>query len=145
MAVYFDTGLLLKLFVTEANSPQVMNLASSLGEPLAFSDFQRAELMNALHCKAGRGEISSSTVDAIERRLRLEIKAGSLRWHEPAWKDVFERTTHLSRSHAAATLCRTLDAVHVALALMLKIKQFATLDRRQEALAALAGLAVLKP
>ncbi len=70
MAVYFDTGLVVKLLVTEGNSPQVLALAASLGEPLIFSDFQHAELVTALHCKAGRGEITAANVAAVEARIR---------------------------------------------------------------------------
>ena len=145
MAVYFDTGLLLKLFVTEANSPRVIALAASLDQPLVFSGFQHAELINALHCKAGRSEISAADATAVETRIRLEVKSGALHWREPAWKAVFAQTVRLSQAHAPTTLCRTLDAMHVALALSLRVKQFATLDHRQEALALAAGLAVLKP
>lgn len=145
MAVYFDTGLLMKLFVAEANSPQVIALAASLGEPLIFSDFQQAELITALHCKAGRKEITAADASAVEARIRSEIKAGVLAWHEPAWKRIFTRTTQLAHSHGASTLCRTLDAIHVSLALACGAKSLATLDQRQATLAKLAGLTVVQP
>lgn len=145
MAVYFDTGLLLKLFVTEANSPLVMAFAASLAQPIIFSDFQQAEFVTALQCKVGRGEITAANATAVEARIRLEIRSGALEWREPNWKSIFAHTIRLAQAHAPATLCRTLDAIHVALALALRVKDFATLDHRQEALGIAAGLNVLKP
>jgi predicted nucleic acid-binding protein len=145
MAVYFDTGLVMKLFVKEANSAQVIALAASLGEPLVFSDFQQAEFITALHCKVGRKEITAVDASAVEVRIGAEIKAGVLAWHEPAWKRIFARTTQLAQMHAATTLCRTLDALHVAIALASGVRCIATLDQRQASLATLAGLAVVTP
>jgi predicted nucleic acid-binding protein len=145
MATYFDTGLLMKLFVTEANSPQVIALVASLSQPLVFSDFQHAELVTALRCKAGRGEITVANADAVEARLRLEIRAGVFAWHEPVWKSIFARILLLAQAHATVTLCRTLDAMHVAVALAAGVKDFATLDQRQAKLAKLAGLNVVQP
>ena len=145
MAVYFDTGLVMKLFVKEANSPQVIALAAALGEALIFSDFQQAELITALHCKVGRKEITAADASAVEARIRSEIKAGVLAWHEPAWKRIFTRTTQLAQSHAATTLCRTLDAMHVSIALASGAQRIATLDQRQASLATLAGLTVVQP
>lgn len=145
MAVYFDTGLLLKLFVSEANSTLVIALAASLAEPIVVSDFQLAELVTALHCKVGRREITASDAAAVEARIRREIKLGVFEWKEPNWKRIFAHTITLARTLAPATLCRTLDAMHVALALELRVKAFATLDERQRKLASAVKLVVLKP
>ena len=145
MAVYFDTGLAMKLFVAEPNSPQVIALAAFLGEPLVFSDFQASELVTALYCKVGRNEISADDAAAVETRVRFEIKSGVLEWHDPTWKRVFSRTTQLAQRHGASTLCRTLDAIHVSIALVTNAKYFATLDKRQSVLAQNAGLKVVQP
>jgi predicted nucleic acid-binding protein len=145
MAVYFDTGLVMKLFVKEANSPQVIALVAALGEPLIFSDFQQAELITALHCKVGRKEITAADASAVEARIRSEIKAGVLAWHEPTWKRIFTNTAKLAQQHGVTTLCRTLDAMHVSIALAFGAKRIATLDKRQATLAKLAGLSVVQP
>ena len=145
MAIYFDTGVLLKLFVAESNSPQVIALAASLGQPLIFSDFQHAELIVALHCKVGRKEISAADAAAVEARISREVKLGILVRHEPTWKRIFSRTIRLAQRHGSKTLCRTLDAIHVSIALASGVTQFATLDHRQATLAKLAGLVVVQP
>jgi predicted nucleic acid-binding protein len=56
----------------------------------------------------------------------------------------FDSDEQLSADHTAATLCRTLDTLHVALALELGATEFCTFDHRQAALASLAGLTVIE-
>ena len=63
---------------------------------------------------------------------------------QPSWEGVIHRTLQLS-NHAVATLCRTLDAMHVAMALELRASALATTDKRQRALATAAGLKLLTP
>jgi len=46
----------------------------------------------------------------------------------------------LSRKHTASIGCRSLDVLHVASALELELKNFLTFDRRQQKLAAAAGI-----
>ncbi len=58
MAVYFDTGLFLKLYLNEPDSPKALSLAARLTSPICFTPFLRAELVNALRCKEGRGEMT---------------------------------------------------------------------------------------
>ena len=145
MAVYFDTSLLVSLFVLEPISPRVALFAASVGQPIVFSDFQRAELVTALHCKEGRNDITAADVAGAVKDVQSELLQGTLEWREPDWKHVFGLTARLSAAHGARTLCRTLDSIHVALALTLGCTEFATLDHRQEALAIAAGLKVLKP
>jgi len=48
-------------------------------------------------------------------------------------------------AHAASTGCRTLDALHVACARVLSIREFVTTDERQTALARHAGMRVTNP
>jgi predicted nucleic acid-binding protein len=144
MPVCFDTSLLVKLYVQEADSPQVLMLASLVG-PIAFSDFHRVELVNALHLKQGRREITSLDVFKSLANIEADIRSGVLVRMEPDWKRVFAMTVKLSTVHTSALLSRTLDALHVAIALQYKSRAFATNDTRQEKLAVAAGLKVLKP
>jgi hypothetical protein len=48
----------------------------------------------------------------------------------------------LSASHGIGTLCRSLDTLHVALAMELGATEFCTFDLRQSRMAAAAGLVV---
>jgi len=56
---------------------------------------------------------------------------------------VFRVAGELSGRHTAAIGCRTLDILHVAVAKVIGAKIFVTLDARQAAVAAKAGIKVL--
>ncbi len=144
MPVCFDTSLLVKLYTQEADTPQVLILASQVG-PIAFTDFHRVELVNALHLKQGRREITPLDLAQALANIEADVCPGALVRMEPDWKRVFAMTMKLSSLHTAAILCRTLDALHVAIALHYKARTFATNDLRQQKLAVAAGLKVLKP
>jgi predicted nucleic acid-binding protein len=57
--------------------------------------------------------------------------------------DVFATAESLSAAHGISTLCRSLDTLHVALALELGATEFCTFDLRQARMAAAAGLNVI--
>ncbi len=144
MPLCFDTGLLLKLYAHEADSPQAFALAAQEG-PIAFTDFHRVELVNALHLKQARREITPADVAKALANIAADVRTGALEWAEPDWKRAFTTAARLSTAHAAATHCRTLDVMHVALSLHLRASVLATTDKRQIALAKAAGLKVLTP
>jgi len=66
----------------------------------------------------------------------------------PNWPSVdlpagaFERCAELARRHGARLGMRTLDSLHVAAAIELKVERFWTFDERQKKLAAGEGLKV---
>lgn len=145
MAAYLDTGLLIKIYVNEPDSAKALALVESLSGPLLFTRFQRAEVVNTLRCKQGRRELTGADVAKVLADIRADLRSGFLLFREPDWSRVFAGTVRLSNAHAAKTLCRTLDAIHVAQALQLGAAVFATKDDRQCAFAKAAGLKVLVP
>jgi len=58
LTIYFDTGILLKLYSAEADSAKAIALVQRFGSPICFTDLQDAELRNALYRKNARNEIS---------------------------------------------------------------------------------------
>ena len=66
------------------------------------------------------------------------------RWKTPEYKEatVWRFARDLSDRHAETIGCRTLDLLHVAVALSLGVKTFVTFDERQRAVAKLEGLTV---
>jgi predicted nucleic acid-binding protein len=60
-----------------------------------------------------------------------------------SWPDVFATAEALSAADGVTTLCRSLDTLHVALALELGATEFCTFDLRQSRMAASAGLTVI--
>ena len=63
--------------------------------------------------------------------------------HAPVeWTNVFRRADELSETHAIREGQRTIDLLHVAIALEVKARTFLSFDNRQRKLAKAAGLEV---
>lgn len=141
-SAYIDTGLLVKLYTAEINSPQAVAIVSQFPAPLPLTAWQELELRTALRCRAFRGEITGIMLRAAMRALDSDILTG--RWERPACDpyDVHREAERLSEKYAVILGCRTLDVLHVAAALVINAKPFVTFDARQGALAARAGLSV---
>jgi predicted nucleic acid-binding protein len=141
--VYFDTGLLLKLYSAEPNSAQATALVQSQGTPIIFCQLQQTELWNALYRKAARNEIDRRKLARSLKRIRSDLDHGILQIPNLEWPEVWMNADRLTAKYALATQCRTLDVLHVAVAMQLDIKTFGTTDVRQMVIARKAGLKVV--
>lgn len=135
MKIYLDTGILLKLYVREENSPEAVRLVQSYGTPICLTEFQQTELRNALHRKCARSEISRAELHKALRHIQSDGDAGVLVSPDLDWKAVFLTACRLTDKHAFSVHCRTLDILHVATVLELGIKALGTTDARQMELA----------
>ena len=140
MSAYLDTGVIAKLYVLESDSAEAARLVSAYRPPLVFTHLQALEIRNALRLKVFRGEITRAQLRLTMSRLEIDIRAG--RWESPryALSDVYEKAEDLSRRFAPTTGCRSLDILHVAAAVVLKVRDFVTFDVRQGRLARKARL-----
>ena len=77
------------------------------------------------------------------RDLQADIIAGRLEKPACDLAAVFHKAGELSAKHAASTLARSLDILHVAAALTLGARVFVSFDDRQRKLARRARLKVL--
>jgi predicted nucleic acid-binding protein len=142
---YYDTGLLLKLYPNESDSEAVWNFVLRCGEALVFTPLHHAECASALRLKCFRGEADEVEVAAVLRDIESDVAARVLRPAAVEWDAVWRRCRVLSDAHAAATGCHTLDALHVACALLLGAEELVTGNGRQAALGRKAGLRVCEP
>ncbi len=142
MDAYFDSAIIVKLYVQEANSAEAIRLVSSQTAPYALTSWQVLEVRNAIRLKGFRHEVTPIEVTQSIAALEQDIGAG--RWVRPSHTvaAVELKAEELSAGHAATLGCRTLDIIHVAAALVMGAKEFVTFDHRQAALARTAGLAV---
>lgn len=74
--------------------------------------------------------------------MREDLSSGLLRRPDLDWPAIWRRCRELSDRFALTTGGRTLDALHVATALILGVQVFVTFDVRQRELAREAGLKV---
>ena len=142
MDAYFDSAIIVKLYVQEATSPDAIRLVGGYAAPYPLTPWQALEVKNAIRLKAFRGEITSAEMSQSIAAFEQDITTG--RWQRPTYTAaaVEQKTEELSASHSATLGCRTLDIIHVAAALIIGAKEFVTFDGRQAALAKQVGLTV---
>jgi len=142
---YYDSGIILKLYTEESESEAARAFVTGRAEPLYLSRLHIAECTSALRLKQFRGECEGGQAAQALAHIEEDFEAGVLKMLPVNWDAVWQRCAMLSGSHAATTGCRTLDALHVACASLGVATEFVTSDRRQFALAKLAGLRVVNP
>lgn len=142
MNAYFDTAIIIKLYVREANSSDVVRLVSDFPVPYLLMPWQNIEVLTAIRLKAFRKEINLEEMQASLAAFKEDVRLR--RWVGRPYSErrVFELVRDLSDRHAASLGCRTLDLVHVATAIVAGVAIFVTFDERQRTVASLEGLTV---
>lgn len=143
MTAYFDTSILLKGYVSEANSPAAVEIIQTTQSPIPFSHILEIELRTGIRLKHGRGEITASQMKASLHAVESDLANGILIRPEYNLEAVYTRAETLSAKHAVATLARSADILHIAAALEAGCGFFASFDDRQRKIAALAGLKII--
>lgn len=145
MTRYYDTGVLLKLYTPEQDSDAARDFVRRWKQPLLFTRLHRVECTAALRLKVFRGECRQNEVTSALRDIDEDIVSGVLQTADLDWNAAWGRCVGLADAHAAATGCRTLDALHVACAVELGARMLVTSDPRQARLARQAGLKTVNP
>jgi len=98
------------------------------------------EFTNAVNLKLFRKELTQSKANIIHERFSEHEQKGV--YYRPTidWTETMIRSIELSKRHSSDIGSRSLDIVHVALALSIGADRFFTFDGRQSQLALLAGL-----
>lgn len=140
---YFDTGVLLKLYLPESRSDEAAGFVNASPCKPPVSHLHELEMRSALRQKVGRGELTQVDYEALIAQIESDLATGVHERVTVSWPDVFATAEALSAAHGVATLCRSLDTLHVALAMELGAAEFCTFDLRQSQMAAAAGLTVI--
>lgn len=143
LKTYFDTSLLLPTYLAEPGTEAALNIIRESSPPAPFTHLLELELRNAIRMKHGRRESSLATMRGALRALESDLANGILARPDYALEDVYRRAEILSAKYAVATISRSADIWHVAAALEIGCKEFASFDDRQRRLATLAGLKIL--
>lgn len=132
MISYWDTSVLLKLFVREDDSSVFATLIGEAAEGIHTSELSRLELLRALWGKRLDGAIMPGAERALMRRFESEVEMrhiilvplrGDVR-------DEFETVLQVCYSRPRPIRVRALDALHLASALACKAKEIVCTDRR---------------
>ena len=122
---YLDTSALLKRYVPEANS-ETFEQYLAQQNPATISRLTLVELRSALARKRREGAISADREMAAMSEIRMDIQDGLLQLY-PATDQHFIDALHLIDRLNHLPL-RTLDALHLAIAQELHVKELATAD-----------------
>ncbi len=142
MSAYADTSFLVSLYTLDGHSAAAAAVMAQANLPLLLSSFGELELTNAIHLRAFRRELTRLQVKQTLAMIRRDIATG-VYFLKPLSASVFERAMQLTRKHTRMLGTRTLDVLHVASALDLKVETFYSFDRQQIDLAKKVGLKVL--
>lgn len=140
MDIYYDTGALIPIYVDEVFSEAVNAYSASRAIPIPFSLFHRLEFENALRLKMFRKEIDEERLNRVLSDIGDDLNSSHLVLRPVNWIDAFEKARAIGARVTAKTGCRTLDLMHVAIAIHWGCQIFLTADARQLAAARLAGL-----
>ena len=138
--VYVDTSVVVKLYIKEAYSQKVSAWIRANDEAISKTVFHELEFTNAIKLKQFRNEMTSNEAETVLSQFKKHETDGI--FYRPAinWPDAFARSLKLSKNHTETIGSRSLDVIHVALALSMGADRFFTFDEKQSQLAAAAGL-----
>ena len=139
MSIYADTSFLVSLYVLDMNSARAAASMKRAGLPIVISAFGGLELVNAISLRVFRRELSAAEAKSAHSLIRKDLQAGVLEI-KPMPGAAFERAKQIARRRTPRLGTRTIDVLHVALALQCGADTFYTFDLRQAKLAVAEGL-----
>ena len=111
-------------------------------DPLPFTPVHRLELRNALRLRVFRGEITAEQRRLAFQEIEADLDAAVLMHTPIPWTDAFRASEDLGAAHTEKRGVRSIDLLHLGIALAWKATEFLTFDNRQAELAKAAGLRV---
>jgi predicted nucleic acid-binding protein len=137
---YADTGFLCSLYAPDAHSERAIVRMEKQTLPVSFTWLNQVEFRNALRLRVFRKEITATQRDASINHLLSDLTDGVLLAADPAQPSVLLETERLSATYSERLGTRSLDNLHVAMAIVLGSERFLSFDQRQIKLARAAGL-----
>ena len=139
---YADSSFLVSLHRDDVLHEAALAFMAKTTLSLAFTPLHRVEVRNALRNATANGEMTAPDCRLAFRQIDEDLRDGLL-IHTPVdWTDALRRADELSEKHASSEGQRTIDLLHVAIALESGAKTFLSFDQRQRKLAKAAGLKV---
>ena len=142
MAHYADTSFLASYYLPDAGSASALATVRQLTSPLIFTALHRLELRNSLALAVFRTRITPQQALAVWQDVTRDLRDGLLTPTTVNWYAVLRGAALLSIQHTAATGCRSLDVLHLALARRLGASELFSFDGRQRSLAQSLNLTV---
>lgn len=141
--VYVDPSALLRLYLTQEGSREMVAWRMRNPQPLPVTHFGRTELVNAIALAEFRKTITTRDANASWDLLEADFAEGHLCPLDLLWRAAINRASDLSRRFSPQIGTRSLDVLHVACALEVGLRRFLSFDEKQLALARAVGLKVV--
>jgi hypothetical protein len=142
---YADSGFVVSLYrPTESLSRTARREIKRAPGPVILSPLSLLEIRNALNMAIARGEIGEAARDAVMADIEERIAAGFFRMAQVSQAAIYTKAGELSDRHTPDCHARSLDLMHVATALLCKVRLFLSTDVRQCKVAQAEGL-IVKP
>jgi predicted nucleic acid-binding protein len=140
---YADTSVLLKTYVHENRSEEAIRLLEDQATLPPISPPLKLEFVNALHLKVFRNEITSKAKDRYLAAFKEDLSLGRYASPRIELDRIYSTAEQLAKSRSAKMVTRSMDILHVAIALEIGATLFISFDHRQQTLAKACGLKVL--
>ena len=142
--VYVDPSALARLYIHQDGSREMAAWRARVRGSLLVTHHARTEVVNAICRAAFLGQLTPETLAEALRDFDSDFSAGHLHQPEILWRAALNRAAELSRQYTSKLGTRSLDVLHVACAVELKLRYFLTFDVRQRQLAAAVTLKVVR-
>lgn len=140
MSVYADTSFLVAAYSPEPESMRVLAWLQCARHPLPFTPLHRLEVRNAIRLRVFRGEITPDQREQAFHEIESDLAGAVLEHVAVPWIDTLREAEELAVTHAEKLGVRSMDLLHVGLAITIGATEFFSFDTRQTALAKAAGL-----
>jgi predicted nucleic acid-binding protein len=145
---YFDTSALCRYYHAEPGSPKVESIINESGSTNVLSWLTVLETQSAFALKVRTGEITAADFDVLRKRLKTDIAARRLLVTRVLRRH-FDRAERLLAKYGLQQRLRSLDALHLGIALDLRdlshIDTLVTADALLEDVGRKEGLVILNP
>ena len=140
MVTYADTSLIVPLYVPELLSAAAQRIVTTLSQALPLNELHQLETRNAIRRKISAKQATAAQVRSYLANLETDIDAGIWISVPTDWDKVYTEAEQLGARFTAKFNTRSLDTLHVALAIVAGYTSFVTCDSDQAKLAKAAGL-----
>jgi predicted nucleic acid-binding protein len=142
-AVYVDPSALTRLYIHQEGSREMAAWRSKLHGALSVTHHGRTEVINAICRAAFLGQLNPAALAEALSDFSSDFDSGHLRQADILWRSALNRAAEFSQRYTPKLGTRSLDVLHVACAVELRLGHFLTFDGRQRQLAAAVGLKVV--
>ena len=142
--VYVDPSALAKLYLHQKGSMEMAGWRGKMRGALTVTHHGRTEVINAICRSVFLKQLTPDGGAEALADFNADFLAGHLRQADILWRAALDQASELSRKHTPKLGTRSLDVLHVASALELKLRHFLTFDIGQQQLAEAVGLRLVR-